>query len=789
MLAGVRVGLAAGAVLLLLGVVASAQTVDFPTAELKPAPKPSSKSPQIDAIEAALQAYDFAAVRNKVVPLLEGDFRDREPKLAAHAAYLLAQAESRAKNWQGLCETLEKHSDFVIANLDEARSDEFVLLLAAAFGQTNKYDAQDRLLELYVQSISHRHGQDSQAALKARVDAALSQMTVGRGEIAGKRLLSVLNAIELQGYADLFFNVAGQAAEHFAAVGYKAIAADILNRGLRSNLMQTDTGPGKGFLQFNVAAYMRDQGSFVEAERLNYRALTVFAEHFGKDSAESLLAYDGLAQTMHGAGKLANAEAAYEYIYNQGLKALGEDSPDLWSIMNNRAAVLRSLKLPIEALEFDTFAYKKRYEALGGGANDTVVSAMNIAHDLFEAERWQEAKDTLAGISRVVAQPWFDPRYRLRIERWLLYADYRLGAKKLTENDIRALDITFLDGADIEQVLSFLDLYADEAEKMGLLEQAAAYREDALTQAAGHLGDPHPIALDAMLSFTRLREKAYPKAAIARYRALDAIMFDTARSSVSGSGSLRAAKAMRVLADDMLGSLARFSVTNAEAAEIFAAALDNWKTMMRRTERQLRENAETTDDPAFRELIERYFSAFGRLREIVTTTLYSDELAPLDMAMRNALEALNVELQKRGLEPVTAWYNSFVEEVVPLKKPDRGDVIVDLAIIGSWSSDRSGEPLVSHVYAAISRHGAPVETVLIQSIKLKGTEPENPDWGQEFRARLRVKPRRRSKGCQGALYHSRRFSLSGRLRRAPAGRWQAAGRGSGFAHRNEPAGL
>ena len=63
--------------------------------------------------------------------------------------------------------------------------------------------------------------------------------------------------------------------------------------------MQTDTGPGPGFLQFNVAAFMRDEKEYEGANRFGYRALTILADHFGMGSVEALSDYDGLAQTLH----------------------------------------------------------------------------------------------------------------------------------------------------------------------------------------------------------------------------------------------------------------------------------------------------------------------------------------------------------------------------------------------------------------------------------------------------------------------------------------------------------
>lgn len=713
----------AGALVLAPGAPAFAgQAVPDAGGQASAVPAPA-QPPEIQAVETAIRKSDFADARDKALALIDGDFAKRDPKSAAYAAYLLAQADMYAENWQDLYGTLIGRSDAVIRNLDEKRADEFALLLADAAGRTGRPDEQDRLLDLHIAAIARRSGPESEAALVARVDAAYSQLTAGRADVAEKRLLSALNAMEISGYADRFFNTVGQAGGHFARFADAEAAYRIFQRGLDSRLMETDTGPGKGFMQFNLAAFLRDQKNYDEANKFGYNALNVIADHFGMGSVEGLSAYDGLAQTLHAAGQLASAEAAYQYIYDTGLKSLGEDNADLWRMMNNRAAVLRSLKLPIAALEFDKFVYDKRFKALGGGANDTVVSAMNMAHDLFDAERWKDAVGALAAISRIVAQPGFNPAYRTKIERWQAYAQYRLGERKFSRKEIQARDTTrFTDGADIEQSLAFLDLYAEKAGEMGLAEDALAYREHAFAKARESLGEAHPMTFEAELDYARLLEKADMGKAVETYRRLDAVMFDWARASVSASGSLRAAQATRILADDMLGALADLGTRDPDAAELFAAALDNWKTLTRGTERRLRAEAETTGDKALRDVIETYFSDFGRFREMVTATLYTEALAPQREAMEASRKALNEALDKRGEQPVASWIYSSVEEARPLPKPAAGDVVVDLAATGQWRLDRSEAPDRYRIFAAISRADGPAEVVEVYTLDPKGDQ-------------------------------------------------------------------
>lgn len=692
------------------------------------------RPPEIQAVETAIRKSDFADARQKALALIDGDFAKRDPKAAAYAAHLLAQADMYAGHWQDLYDTLIGRADSVIRDLDQRRADEFALLLADAAGRTGRPDEQDKLLDLHVEAIARRSGPDSEQTLNARVDAAYSQLTAKRADVAEKRLIAALNAMELNGDADQFFKTVGQAGDHFNRFAGFEAAQRVFQRGLDSKLMETDAGPGKGFLQFNVAAFLRDEKNYEDAIHFGYRALNILADHFGMGSAEGLSAYDGLAQTLHASGQLASAEAAYQYIYETGLKSLGEDNADLWRIMNNRAAVLRSLNLPTAALEFDKYAYDKRFKAFGGGANDTVISAMNMAHDLFEAERWKDAEAALAAIARIVAEPGFDAGYRRQTERWQAYAQFRLGERNLSRDQIQARDTTrFTEGADIEQSLAFFDLYADKAEEMALTKDAEAYREHAVATARESLGEAHPMTFEAALAQARLQEKTNIKAALESYRKLDAVMFDWARSSVSASGSLRAGQAVRILVDDMLGSLADLATRNADAADLFAAVLDNWKTLTRGTERQLRAEAETTDDQALRDLIRTYFSDFGRFREIVTATYYTDALMPQQQAMEDSRKALNAALEKRGQQPAAPWIRSSVEEARPLARPAAGDVVVDLAIIGEWPADRGGAPDRYRIFATISRAAGPTEVVEVDAVDMR---KGNAGPGKNFFTRL-----------------------------------------------------
>lgn len=674
-------------------------------------------------ISAALKAGDGEKAGVLIRAQLTPAFAEADPEVAARLAYQLTEIAGRNGDWSGVYDALNAIAVPLIGKLRGEALDDFIFNLAVSAGMLKKTGEQDRWLDKSVEIAVAEAGAQSSRALTARANAAYSLLSTGRSDDALKRILSTLDAMETYGAADLFFNTAGQAGDAFYQRAGQEAAATIFQRGLGSRLLENDNGPGKGFFWFNTAVYLRDIGSFDDAIKMHYRAMNYLSAYFGSDSREGNSAYEGLAQTLHAAGHLPSAEAAYRYIYKSMLQTQGEDDPDVWRTMNNLAAVLRSLKLPAEALELDKAAYNKRFHAEGGGAPDTVVSAMNMAHDMIDAGRFKDAGEVLAAISRITAQPGYSEAYRAANARWRDYVAYRRGEKTLTRADIETASILETDGMDIEQRLAFFDLYAGEAEKSGLTERAVELRVAALQAARDRFGTSHPFTFEAALALARLREKTDPATAVIDYRDLDATLFDWTRANVTASGSLPAAHAARVLADDMLGSFAAFAQSNPDAARLFAASLDNWKTLSRQAERSLREEAETTTDRRYRDLIDAYFSSFGRFREIVTGSLYTAELAPLQQAMEQAREALNAERQNRGLDEITPWFRSEQAVFAPAVEPEAGDVIVDLAVTRAWPADRGGDPQSYTVRAVVSRHGAADEVVEIGGITTEGQRP------------------------------------------------------------------
>ena len=675
-------------------------------------------------ISAALNAGDGEKAGVLIRAQLTPAFAEANPELAARLAYQLTEIAGRNGDWSGVYDALNAIAVPLIGKLRGEALDGFIFNLAVAAGMLKKTDEQDLWLDKSVEIAVAEAGAQSSRALTARANAAYSLLSTGRDDDALKRMLSALDAMETYGAADLFFKTAGQAGDAFYQRAGQEAAASIFERGLGSRLVENDKGPGKGFFWFNTAVYLRDIGSFDDAIKMHYRAMNYLYAYFGSDSREGNSAYEGLAQTLHAAGHLPSAEAAYRYVYKSMLQTQGEDDPDVWRTMNNLAAVLRSLKLPAEALELDKAVYNKRFHAEGGGAPDTVVSAMNMAHDMIDAGRFKEAGEVLAAISRIIAQPGYSEAYRAANARWRDYVAYRRGEKTLTRADIETASILETDGMDIEQRLAFFDLYAAEAEKTGLTERAVDLRIAALQAARDRFGTSHPFTFEAALALARLREKTDPAAAVIDYRELDAALFDWTQANVTASGSLPAAHAARMLADDMLGSFAGFAQNNPDAARLFAASLDNWKTLSRQAERGLREEAETATDARYRDLIDAYFSSFGRFREIVTGSLYTADLAPLQQAMEQAREALNAERRKRGLDEITPWFRSEKAEFAAAVEPETGDVLVDLAVTRTWPADRGGDPQAYTVRAVVSRHGAADEVVEIGGIATgKGERP------------------------------------------------------------------
>jgi hypothetical protein len=686
------------------------------------APLLAQEKPPVELrqIQTLLNAGEDGQAKQRIVAVLTVDFAKRHPSETAALVRQLSDVAGRTRDWRGIYAALAPLAEPLIEALQGSELDDVLADVGIAAGMARDFDAQDRWTERAVSIARQEAGEKSQRALKARANAAYSLLNADRDAEALRRMLDTLNAMETSREAGIFFNTAGQAGDAFYRLAGPESAKTVLQRALDSPLVQTDTGPGKGFLWFNAGVFLRDIGDYDGAIRLQQRAMNLLFRHFGDGSREGLSAYDGLAQTLQAAGNLPAAEAAYRYVYDESLKALGENDPAVWRIANNLAAVLRALKLPADALSFDKFAYNKRFHELGGGANDTVISVFNMAQDLVDAGRWKEAGETFAAIARITAGPRYDARYREAIARWRDYAAYRSGEKVLSREAIEKREL-LVDGMDIEQWLTFLDLHADRAEELGWHDRALALRSEALQRAQRRFGVTHPASFEAALDRARLLERVDQPGAVAAYRTLDRAMFDWTRANVRSSGSLAGAFAARVLANDMRGSFVGFATRNAEAAEAYAASLDQWKTLASHAERGLRHEAETTEDVGYKRLIETYLNATGRLREIVTVSLFTHDLMPLDQKMREARSALNAERKARGRPPVASWIENETADFEAAARPKAGDVVIEFSVTYHWQADHGRQPTELAIHAVASRHDRPPEVAEIGRFPIKRT--------------------------------------------------------------------
>ncbi|MDF2389589.1 hypothetical protein JMG10_49755, partial [Nostoc ellipsosporum NOK] len=90
----------AGAIALASGTLALAGQAAQPAGNQAAAAQENTpRPPEIQAVENAIRKSDFSDARNKALALIDGAFAKRDPKAAAYAAYLLAQADMYAENW------------------------------------------------------------------------------------------------------------------------------------------------------------------------------------------------------------------------------------------------------------------------------------------------------------------------------------------------------------------------------------------------------------------------------------------------------------------------------------------------------------------------------------------------------------------------------------------------------------------------------------------------------------------------------------------------------------------
>ncbi|WP_337267565.1 CHAT domain-containing protein [Oryzifoliimicrobium ureilyticus] len=682
---------------------------------LSVAAKEAAPRAALAQVDKALKAGDQAQARALIEKALTPKLAQSKPADAAKLAFTLVEIAGYDHDWADVYARLLPLADPLVQKLRGQSLDDFVFNLSVAAGMIKDNAAQDKWLARAVEIATREAGEQSDRALKMRANAAYSLLSVGRNQEALDGILGAMKAMELHEAGDLFFRTAGQALNEFHERMGTEAAELILQYGLQSRLIMTDKGPGKGYFWFNAGAYLRDVGAYGQSIQLNQQAMNVLFTYYGPNSKAGFNAYDGLAQSMHAAGQLAGAEAAYHYVYSEARRIFGEDDPDVWRMGNNYAAVLRSLKLPVKALEIDKVVYDKRYRKFGGGSGDAIISATNLAHDLMEADRYSDAKSVLASIGRTIGGKGYEPAYRTEIAGWQDYVAYRLGEKTLDRDRLQAIPQAF---DNIELSLAFLDLFADEAEKAGLPERVLAFRLEADRKAREQFGDLYPVVFETGLDVAKAYEQRDDARAAEQYRRLTTDLFEWTRANTVASGSLNAGLSARILADDAISAYAQFTTRYSDAGAAFASLIETWKPMDRRAERDLWAEAETTDDANYRKLIDTYLSAYGRLREIVAGTLFGSNMAPLHEATQEARLQLNDARKSKGLEPITSFVQQDVKVLGPAISTDAGDAMADLFVTRTWPADRSGEPLTMDVRAVITRPGEAPRVVPILSVPM-----------------------------------------------------------------------
>ncbi len=680
--------------------------------QVRPQAKPVTASSQTQSEEEGR-----ARARWMIPALLKPGFAEARPQEAAKLARDLYIACSKDGQWELAYKTLKPVAEPLVKGLGVNDATNFLADLATIAGKLKRTKEQDEWLARAARLASDKSGADSEAAFRVRLDGAYVLLETDRGQAAAKSIVATLKDIETAGLADLFFDAAGQAGDAFGRKLGDDQVEPIFQLGVDSPLLKTNTGAANGFFQLKAAGYTRRHGNVRFAHDLAYGALSIFSDRFGDESPEILQANNELSLALIDMGMLAAAESMLRHSYDIAFRKMDKNDPIFLSLMTNRGTVLRGLKLPQQALAFDGYAFERRKVVLGAAHEDTVISAMGLIHDLLLLERFDEAREQIVELEKVLEAPGFNPEYRKVTGRWRIYADLRSGKRKLSRKEVLSKDATaYTGGSNPDQSLPFLELFAQRADELGLHKSADAWREHAIEVAREFLGDTIPLTFETGLRYAHGQEGFNARAAVANYRVVDSWMYDWAVTSVRIAGSLKAAYAARILGDDLLGPLANFATTNGDAAELFATVANNWKTMIGPRDRELRALRETSDDEELVKLLDSYFRASGHFREIVQVVLYSTTLEPYKRKMDDAREALNVALKARKLEPVQGLHVSDHREVGASPRPDAGDVIVDIVTIGNWGVDRGDAPLSLDYYAVISRADKGAEVVLADRV-------------------------------------------------------------------------
>jgi eukaryotic-like serine/threonine-protein kinase len=156
----------------------------------------------------------------------------------------------------------------------------------------------------------------------------------------------------------------------------------------------------EGRLQSELAAVLRDEARFEEAEELLRLALTTLSRELGPAHHEVGAAWGGLGSALHHQGRFPEAERAHARAIAIQEKALGADHPELAATLNNLANTLGRQGRDAEAEPYLVRSISVLQQAYGGN-HLAVATALGSLASLYG--RQGRLDESLATLERSLA--------------------------------------------------------------------------------------------------------------------------------------------------------------------------------------------------------------------------------------------------------------------------------------------------------------------------------------------------------------------------------------------------
>jgi CHAT domain-containing protein len=547
---------------------------------------------------------------------------------------------------------------------------------------------------------------DSEAALKARIDAAYKlMMDAGRFDEGYAQLRSaLLDAARSDFYAFTVesYSNAGATFLNNQILDY---AEEIFTEGLKTRAMQQDVEKRADFY-LNYALLKQAEKDYKGFVSMCATATNLYAHYHGNDSHELMYANDVLATGVAAFGQIASAINIEQRNLKLAGQVAGTDDRFIWKLQNNLADMLRQMGAPARALQYDLTVLEKCTGYYGPNHFNVLVSANNTAQDYLDLGRYDDALRYFQqdrDIAIVLKQ---EGNLVEQADAWLLYTRVLSGAQSLDEPTQARLQQLSTD-PNYPEILAIkiANLLAAHFAALGDTQNSMSQFERAYNVAGSTYGTVHPLTFAARQAMANLKAKTNPAAAAADFAALNDDMLRWNWFQVSTSGNPVVAEASRALADDMLYDYAGLARDNASAVPAFAEAVRRWPTLENEKRDLLRRLLRLIDpgDTETRQLIEAAIRVSLAYQETASSGESSDD--------PGALQPDQVETSyQKATAAVMAKY-SFKQSAVDKPLPSANmllapnEALIDYFITRKWRADReSDDPLEDErLYAIVTR--------------------------------------------------------------------------------------